>query len=125
MGDAEKSAGDVIDAAAFLGQHPVCTQHVEGVQSLALAVLDQRNRKRFTFANDPNGYGIVGGDMLLLEQQVECGLASLACANAVFTVFPARAFGFVDDEILQQPFRADVGGQSCDASERLRANVQR
>ena len=62
--------GDVIDAAPFLSQHPVCAQHVERVESFAFAVLDQRNGERFAFTDEAHRYRMVGSDVLLFEQQV-------------------------------------------------------
>jgi hypothetical protein len=95
-GAAEKS-GDVIDAAAFLGQHPVGAQYIERVESFALAVFDQADREGFAFGDDPHRHRVIGGDVLLLEQQVERGLATLARADTVFALLAACPFHFVND----------------------------
>lgn len=67
---------DVVDASPFLGQHAVCAQDVERVESFAFAVLDERNRKGFAFADDAHRHRVVGGDVFLREQQVERGFAA-------------------------------------------------
>jgi hypothetical protein len=71
-----KQRGDVIDASPFLGQNPVCAQHVERIESFALGVLDQGNGEGCAFTDDPHRDRVVGGDVFLFEQKVERSLAA-------------------------------------------------
>ncbi len=117
--------GDVIDAAAFLCEHPVRAQDVERVEPFAFAVLDQTDGECFAFADDPHWHEIIRGDVLLFVQQVERSFAALACTDSVQALLAAPALHLVDDEILQQSFRADVGGEGRNARQGFRAGVKR
>jgi hypothetical protein len=108
-------------AALSAAQHastaslPKRAQHVERVEGFAFAVLDQAHGEGFAFADDPDGDRIIGSDVTVCEQQVECCVAALTGADAVPALFAARAANFMDDKILQQALRPDVVCQTGNA----------
>ena len=59
------------------------------------------------------------------SSQVERGFAALTSADPVPALLAARALHFVDDEVLQQSLRPDIGSEAGNSRHGFRACIQR
>ena len=111
--------GNVFDGPAFLDQRGEGRELVGGVHVLALHVLREADGTGGSIGHQQARHFVVGGDALLLRQQLQGGQAAVACDD-----FVLLAIGGEDDnQVLQQADAGNARGQFGDGQARHLAGV--
>ena len=111
--------GNVLDGSAFLDQRGEGRELVGGVHVLALQVLREADGAGGRIGHQQARHFVVGGDALLLRQQLQGGQAAVACDDFVLLAIG----GEDDDQVLQQPDAGNARGQFGDGLARGRPHV--
>ncbi|KEZ03609.1 hypothetical protein GQ57_23490 [Burkholderia sp. MSh2] len=114
-----KVGGNVFHRTAFLDQRSEGRELVGGVHGFALHILGEADGTGRRIGHQQARHFVVGGDALLLRQQLQGGQAAVACDDFVLLAIG----GHDDDEVLQQADTGDARGQFGDGLARSRADV--